>query len=84
MTASSGAPAKSVEVRPAEPRDSPEIAEVHVRTWQAAYRHALPSEVLEELSVDESEAEWRRRIEHESAAVWVAHTQGRVVGPHTS
>jgi L-amino acid N-acyltransferase YncA len=80
MTAGSGVPPRAVAVRPAEPRDCREIAELHVRTWQTAYQHALPSEVLEELSVDESEVEWRRRIEHESAVVWVAHTKGRVVG----
>jgi hypothetical protein len=31
-------------VRFAEPADCREIAEVHIRTWQAAYQHAFPSE----------------------------------------
>lgn len=73
-------PSQPVAVRPAEPADCREIADVHVETWRAAYQHALPPEVLEELSVDEREAWWRTRIERESAVVWVAETRGRVVG----
>lgn len=73
-------PPRPVTVRPAQLADCREIAEVHVRTWQAAYQHAFPPEVLEELSVDEREARWRMRIEDESAAVWVAQTERRVVG----
>jgi GNAT superfamily N-acetyltransferase len=77
---SSGAPSHSVTVRLAEPGDCGEIAEVHVGTWRAAYRDVFPSEVLAELSVDERAAQWRTRIERDSAIVWVAETRGRVVG----
>jgi RimJ/RimL family protein N-acetyltransferase len=79
MTESEGV-SQPVTVRPAEPGDSRRIAEVHVQTWQTAYHHAFPPEVLEQLSVDEREARWRTRIEQESAVVWVAELQGRVVG----
>lgn len=77
--ASNGEASQRLAVRFAEPADCREIAEVHVRTWQAAYQHAFPPEVLEELSVDEREAQWRQRIE-DGAAVWVAQMRGRVVG----
>jgi GNAT superfamily N-acetyltransferase len=66
-------------VRVAEPADCRGIAEVHVRTWRAAYQHAFAPELLEGLSVDERETQWRQRIEEE-AAVWVAQMLGRVVG----
>src|SRR5262245_54426935 len=77
---SDGEPSQPVDVRFAEPADCRGIAEVQVRTWQAAYQHALPPEVLDDLSVDEEEARWRQRIEGEAAVVWVAEMQGDVVG----
>lgn len=35
------------------------IAAIHVRSWQAAYRGALPDELLDGLSVSEREGSWR-------------------------
>lgn len=69
-----------VSVRIAEPADSRDIAKVHVQTWQAAYQHVFPSEVLEGLSVDDREAQWRQTIEGEAAIVWIAQMRDRVVG----
>jgi GNAT superfamily N-acetyltransferase len=66
-------------VRRARPADAHAIGHVHVRTWQAAYRHAFPAEVLESLSTDEREGNWRDRLE-EGMVAWVAEAQGRVVG----
>jgi GNAT superfamily N-acetyltransferase len=67
-------------VRRAKPADARQIAEVHVRTWQAAYRHAFPAEVLESLSVDEGEIDrWRDRLE-QGMSVWVAEADGRLAG----
>ena len=66
-------------VRRAQPADTRAIAEVHVRTWQAAYRHAFPAEVLDNLSIDARETSWRERVE-EGYAVWVAETECRIVG----
>jgi GNAT superfamily N-acetyltransferase len=66
-------------VRRAEPADARAIAEVHVRTWQAAYRHAFPAEVLDGLSVDERATGWQKRVT-EDMALWVAEAGGRVVG----
>jgi RimJ/RimL family protein N-acetyltransferase len=68
-----------VTVRPARPEDARGIAEVHVRTWQTAYRHAFPAEVLDQLSVDERESRWRRWLE-EGARVWVAVDSDAIVG----
>jgi GNAT superfamily N-acetyltransferase len=68
-----------VRVRRAWPADARSIAEVHVRTWQAAYRHAFPQDVLNGLSVDERETRWRKSLE-EGFVAWVAEAQGRAVG----
>jgi ribosomal protein S18 acetylase RimI-like enzyme len=37
----------------------PSIAEIHVRSWQAAYRGVLSDDLLDSLSVSEREASWR-------------------------
>jgi GNAT superfamily N-acetyltransferase len=38
-----------MELRPAEPADAMEVARVHVRTWQVAYRTIVPDEYLDGL-----------------------------------
>jgi len=68
-----------VTVRAATPDDARAIAEVHVRTWQEAYRHAFPAEVLETLDVDERELLWTDLLGRPEPA-WVAEDGGRVVG----
>ena len=67
-------------VRRGQPADAREIAEVHVRTWQAAYRHAFPAEVLDSLSVDDREDLARRLLARWSEVIWVAESEGRIVG----
>jgi ribosomal protein S18 acetylase RimI-like enzyme len=36
-------------VRPARPEDGPAVADLHVRSWQAAYRGLLPDDYLDDL-----------------------------------
>ena len=38
-----------MQLRPANPDDALEVARVHVRSWQAAYRSLLPDEYLDQL-----------------------------------
>jgi ribosomal protein S18 acetylase RimI-like enzyme len=47
------------EVREARNEDVLSIAEIHVRSWQAAYRGILPDELLDSLSISEHETSWR-------------------------
>lgn len=47
-------------IRPANVSDIPALARVSVASWQAAYRHILPDEILDNLSVEQREANWRR------------------------
>ena len=53
----------SVTVRDATADDARSIAEVHVASWRWAYRGQVPDRILDELSVDEREAMWRRTLE---------------------
>ena len=45
----------SMIVRPAKPGDARDIAEIHVRTWQAAYPGLVPADYLAALSVERYE-----------------------------
>ncbi len=49
-------------IRPATASDISALARVHVASWQAAYRHILPEEVLEQLSVPQFETNWTRNL----------------------
>ncbi len=73
-----------VTIRPATLDDAAAMAEIHVRSWQWAYRGQLPKDFLDRLS-DTLE----RRIEARRTAFvnlppearwWVAEQDGRVVG----
>lgn len=50
---------EAVSIRDADDGDVRGIAEIHVRSWQAAYRGILPCALLDELSVAEHERSWR-------------------------
>ena len=49
-------------VRPAKPDDAREIAEIHVRTWQAAYPGIVPAEYLASLRVERYESMWKEKL----------------------
>lgn len=73
----------SVTIRDAVPDDARAIAEVHVRSWQAAYRGELPDDYLDGLSIDERERMWAGLLAapEPRAAIFVAtDDDGRVVG----
>jgi ribosomal protein S18 acetylase RimI-like enzyme len=69
-------------IREAESRDARAIAEVHVRSWQAAYRGQLTDEYLDGLSVEDRLEQHRRSLEEPRAEwrTWVADDEGRVTG----
>lgn len=43
----------TLDLRPARPDDALDVARVHVRSWQAAYKGLLPDEYLDSLRADE-------------------------------
>jgi GNAT superfamily N-acetyltransferase len=56
-----------MDIRPARMEDVPEIAVVHVRSWQAAYRGLLPQAYLDGLDPSQRIGQWERSL---SAADW--------------
>jgi GNAT superfamily N-acetyltransferase len=51
-----------MEVRPARAQDAPQMGEVHVCSWQGAYRGQMPQEHLDGLDPARSAQIWDRRI----------------------
>ena len=72
-----------MDIRAARMEDVPEIAAVHVRSWQAAYRGLLPQAYLDDLDPSQRIGQWKRIL---SAADWshggtlVADAGGRLSG----
>jgi ribosomal protein S18 acetylase RimI-like enzyme len=54
-------------IRPAQLEDAETLARVHVRTWQAAYRHIFPPERLDALEPERRIDGWRRMLASDMA-----------------
>lgn len=69
-------------IREAVPADARSIAEIHVRSWQAAYRGQLTDDYLDGLSVEDRLQQHRRSLEEPPAEwrTWVAQEGGDVAG----
>jgi ribosomal protein S18 acetylase RimI-like enzyme len=72
-------------IRRATVEDAEGIAAVHVRTWQAAYRHVFPPDALDAMHVEERIERWRQNVVDPGVQVFVADEDGVVgfvtVGP---
>lgn len=67
-------------VRIARLDDAREIAAIHVRAWQSAYRGIIPPAFLDALSVDQREGFWRQQLERGDTAIFVAEEDEQVLG----
>lgn len=69
-------------MRRAVPEDASAIAQIHVRSWQVAYRGLVPDDVLDGLSVAQRERFWRgaSAAGQEAVAVFVGAVDEEVVG----
>jgi ribosomal protein S18 acetylase RimI-like enzyme len=67
-------------LRPAAESDALGVAQVHVHTWQAAYRGVVSDAYLESLSVGKRELVWRESIVKGTPELWVADSGFEIVG----
>jgi GNAT superfamily N-acetyltransferase len=65
--------------RPARKEDAAAIAEVHVRTWQAAYEHVFGAERLASLDVEARTRRWETWLAEDATAFVAEDDDGRVV-----
>jgi GNAT superfamily N-acetyltransferase len=54
----------TVETRIALPTDAAEIASIHVRSWQDAYREIVPGDYLDALDIGERTRVWASVLDH--------------------
>jgi GNAT superfamily N-acetyltransferase len=55
---------KEITVRDGTIDDVNQIAEIHVRTWQDAYRDILPQNFLDSLSIERRATQWKESIKN--------------------
>jgi GNAT superfamily N-acetyltransferase len=69
-------------IREAESKDARDIAEIHVRSWRAAYRGQLADDFLDGLNVEDRLEMHRLALDSPPAEyrMWVAEDEGRPVG----
>ena len=61
--------------------DAEKIADVHVRSWQEAYRGLLPESLLANLSIERRAAGWHRNLADSGAHTFVSvDIDGRITG----
>jgi len=71
---------RSVNLRPAAFTDARDVANVHVLTWQTAYRDIVPDTYLDTLSAEKRELLWRQAISKGTPELWVAEAEGVITG----
>lgn len=67
-----------VKVRRAEVADAPQIARVHIASWQEGYAGIVPSDVLANLDVARREGEWHEVLANgssENVRTWLASSE---------
>ncbi|MDO6814487.1 GNAT family N-acetyltransferase [Cobetia amphilecti] len=69
-----------IKIQSATINDCFEVAILHVKTWQHAYRGMLPECYLNSLSVSDREIMWRRMIKQQSAQLLVARIAEQITG----
>ena len=67
-------------VRYAESMDARGIAEVHVASWQAAYRGIFPDSFLDNLSTDNRETFWKNFLAEDRSGLLVFEQDEIVIG----
>jgi GNAT superfamily N-acetyltransferase len=70
----------SYSVRPATARDAKAIAEIHVATWQAAYKDLMPEDYINKMTQEKRQAYWREAIEYSEPQLLVATDGEQLVG----
>lgn len=69
-------------IREAEVKDAKDIATLHVKTWQHAYKGQIPDRILENLSVKDRTKHWKEKLMNpdENAKTFVAVVDSKIVG----
>ena len=70
----------SYSVRPATAHDAKAIAQIHVTTWEAAYKDLIPEDYLSKMTLEKRLAYWSEAIEYSEPQLLVATEGDNIVG----
>jgi ribosomal protein S18 acetylase RimI-like enzyme len=70
----------NVSIRKATLQDAPDIAQVHVVSWQKTYRGIAPQHYLDSLDVNTRTREWKFKLEKAESDTFVAILDGKLCG----
>ena len=69
----------NINIRLAVPADAPAMAEIHARSWEAAYKDIIPMEYIKAKNATRP-ALWQRIITDENTTEYVIQADGKTVG----
>src|SRR3989344_8912252 len=71
-----------ISVRLAEIKDAPQIAKIHVKTWQCAYKGQIPDSYLDNLSIEKRIKGWEEILSKSESdtKTFVAEKKGKILG----
>ncbi len=70
----------TVNIRAATPRDADQIAFVHIDSWRTTYKNVVNDDFLDSLNIQTKAGFWERVLTTKSENVFVADSDGEVVG----
>ena len=63
----------------AKPGDAPDMAEIHARSWEAAYKDFIPMEYIKEKNATRPDL-WKRIITDDNTERYIIQADGKTVG----
>jgi len=69
----------NITIRLAIPADAPDMAEVHMRSWEVAYKDFIPADYIREKNAGRP-ALWQRIITDENTTQYVIQSDGKTCG----
>ena len=70
---------KNITIRLAVPDDAPDMAEVHMRSWEAAYKDIIPADYIREKNT-ESPALWEKILNGANTTQYIIKKDGKTAG----
>lgn len=73
--------AAALTIRPARPQDIPQIAQVHIDSWQQTYTGILPEALISAQTPEKRVRDWMEWLaSHQQVWILVAESKGRISG----
>jgi len=60
--------------------DVPDVARIHVRSWQSGYRGQIPDSVLDALDIEQRAGVWKKNIAEPGRVLLLAQLDTRTIG----